>query len=351
MNNNTLAVVSQSGESLSFFDLGSGERIKQLSNLTKEPHELQYDPKTNLLYLTHTYEHGMYGNHGEYSHEITIIDCSNKMCGIDTIDVSPYRGPHGMALDRQHDILYVSVEGGMSDANAGGGIIGIDLRTRKVVKAIGSGHSSHWFVMTPDGKKAYTCNKEAGYTSVLDLEKQKMVGKINLDGGCEQPGISNDGRWAYFPTPQLSFVGVTNPSIEVIDTTTDEIVRSIPMDLGALAVHVDSKDRLLVGQYRLDFDEKAKRPVPLNGRLLVLSPEAQGYCELGTVDVELMPLTVFASPDASRAFVSNIFSGTVTIVDMDAMKVEKTLEVDIVHRKDKAMHQGAHGLALVPRTW
>ena len=55
MNNNTLAVVSQNGESLGFFDLSTGERIKQLSNFTKEPHELQLDPRTNLLYLTHTY--------------------------------------------------------------------------------------------------------------------------------------------------------------------------------------------------------------------------------------------------------------------------------------------------------
>jgi DNA-binding beta-propeller fold protein YncE len=348
MDNNTLAVVSQSGESLNFFDLSSGKRTAQLSNLTKEPHELQYDPRTTLLYLTHTYEHGMYGNHGEYSHELSIIDCNDQMRVVDTIDVSPYKGPHGMALDRQHDILYVSVEGGMSDSTADGGIIGIDLKTRKIVKAIGSGHYSHWFVMTPDGKKAYTSNKEAGFISILDLEKEKMIGKIDIDGGCEQPGISNDGRWAYFPTPQLSFKGVTNPSIKVIDTRTDEIVKSIPMDLGALAVHIDSKDRLLVGQYRLEFDEKAKRPVPLSGKLLTLSREDRGYSELGAVDVELMPLTVFSSPDGSRAFVSNIFSGTVTIVDMDVMKVERTLDVDTVHRQDKAMHQGAHGLALVP---
>ena len=349
-NNNLLAVVSQSGESLSFFDLSSGKRTGQLSNLTSEPHELLLDRRTNLLYLTHTYEHGMYGNHGKYSHELSVIDCANGRQVVDTIDISPYKGPHGINLDQLHDILYVSVEGGIPGSSPGGGIVGIDLKTRKVVKAIGSGHYSHWFVMTSDGKKAYTCNKEAKFISIIHLENEKLAGKIDIDNGCEQPGISKDGRWAYFPTPALSMSGhsPTEPYIQVIETSTDKIVKYIPMDLRAMVVYVDAKDRLLLGQYNLEFDEKAKKPIPHNGKLLVLAPEDEGFTELGTVDVEEMPLTVFSSPDGSRAFVSNIFSGTVTIVDMNAMKGERTLEVDTVRRQDKTMHQGAHGLALIP---
>jgi hypothetical protein len=349
MDNNTLAVVSQSGESLSFFDLSSGKRLGQLSNLIKEPHELQLDPRTNLLYLTHTYEHGMYGNHGKYSHQLSVIDCANGRRIVDTIDVSPYKGPHGMALDQVSNILYVSVEGGIPNSENGGGIIGIDLTTRKVVKAISSGHFSHWFVMTPDGRKAFTCNKEAGFVSVIDLEKEKLAGKIEMNGGCEQPGISKDGRWAYFPNPTLSMKeALADPCIKVVDTTTHEIVRTIRMDRGALCVHVDSKDRLLVGQYSLKFEEQAERPTPLNGRLLILAPEDQAFAELGSVEVELMPLTIFSSPNADRAFVSNIFSGTVTVVELEKMLVKRTLEIDTVRREDKYLHQGAHGLELVP---
>jgi hypothetical protein len=99
--------------------------------------------------------------------------------------------------------------------------------------------------------------------------------------------------------------------IEVIDPSTDKIVDSIPVDLGAMVIHVDAKDRLLVGQYSLEFDQKAKRPIPYNGKLLIFAPEDQGFAELGIVDVEFMPLTVFSSFGGDRAFVSNIFSGTV----------------------------------------
>ena len=349
MDHNTLAVVSQSGESLSFFDLLTGKRTNHLADLTKEPHELQLDPRTNLLYVTHTYEHGMYGNHGEYSHDISVIDCANGQNIIDTIDVSPYKGPHGMALDQTHNILYASVEGGISGSEAGGGIIGIDLKTRKVIKAIGSGHYSHWFVMTLDGKKAYTCNKEADYISVIDLQDEKMVGRIEMEGGCEQPGISKDSRRAFFPNPTLSMKGpATGTYIKVVDTTIDKIVDSIPLDRGALCVHVDAQDRLLVGQYSISFGRAGERPVPSNGKLLILASHNQGFSKLGEVEVGLMSLTIFSSPDGKRAFVSNIFAGTVTVIDMSAMKVERTLEVDTVKREDKYLHQGAHGLALVP---
>ncbi|KIW88915.1 uncharacterized protein Z519_10399 [Cladophialophora bantiana CBS 173.52] len=36
----TLAVVSQSGSSISFFDLGSGERTAYMTDIIPEPHEL-----------------------------------------------------------------------------------------------------------------------------------------------------------------------------------------------------------------------------------------------------------------------------------------------------------------------
>lgn len=164
------------------------------------------------------------------AYELSVINCRKQRTIVDTIDISPYKGPHGIALDQARDILYVSVEGGIPGSKAAGGIVGIDLATRKVVKAIASGHYSHWFVMTPDGRKAYTCNKEAGFVSVVDLIREKLLGKIDMAGGCEQPGISRDGRWVYFPNPTLSMKGpVEKPCINVVDTSIDKVVKSIPM--------------------------------------------------------------------------------------------------------------------------
>lgn len=339
----TLAVISQSGQSVSFFDLASGERTAHLSDLIAEPHELCFDWQRNLLYVSHTYQHGHFWVHGDYSHEISVIDCVTKKC-IDIINVFPGLGPHGLAIDEQRDILYASVE--ELEKGLGGGLIGVDLKTRMATKSIESKSKPHWFVMTPDGRKAYTCNKTQPFISVLDLNKGSMLGKIDVPS-CEEPGMSLDGKFAYFPTPGLTFgQNPPNACIQVIDTATDEIVKSFSTDLGAQSVHVTSLRTVIVSKYSFDPEASATAPKAQAGRLALYS--ADTYALLGEATVELAPLTIRSSADGKTAFVANIFSGTVTIVDLTTMTVIRTLNIDITPNPAKKFHQGAHGMAIIP---
>ncbi|KAF2214099.1 hypothetical protein CERZMDRAFT_96128 [Cercospora zeae-maydis SCOH1-5] len=374
----TLAVVSQSGESLSFYDIDSGEKTGHISNLIAEPHELCYDDRTNLLYVTHAYAHGWYVSHGEDGTTISIIDCTQRQV-IDTIDITPYGGPHYALLDKSRNILYSSVEAGLNDA---GGIIGIDLHTNKIIQAIPSGAKTHWFVMTPDGRKAYTCNKEAGFVSVLDLHQGIMIAKIELAGGCEQPGISIDGEFVYFPIPmpqkkssdhfEFSSSSTVNENedkdnknenekkeastakqssiVQIISTSTNTLSTTtiIPLPSSGLTIHVDTHNRLLVGQFRLD--RTTSPPQQLPGKLSIFSGPEGNFEHLATFDTELAPLTIASTTDGKWAFVANIFSGTVTVVDLEGMRVEegKRIVVDVEHREDKGMLQGAHGMVVVP---
>ncbi|KAM3416250.1 hypothetical protein BST61_g7856 [Cercospora zeina] len=370
-----LAVVSQSGESLSFYDIESGEKTGHISNLIPEPHELCYDDRTDLLYVTHAYAHGWYVSHGEDGKTISIIDCTQRKV-IDTIDITPYGGSHYALIDKSRNILYSSVEAGLEGA---GGIIAIDLRTKKIIQAIPSGAKTHWFVMTPDGKKAYTCNKEAGFVSVIDLHQNIMIAKINLAGGCEQPGISNDGQYVYFPIPtpmpnnKRSFssdhFGSSSSTendnateqhkqqqssiIQIISTSSDTLSpTTIPLPYSGLTIHVDIHDRLLVGQFRVDRTITTSPPKMLPGKLSIFSGPTQDFAHLAALDTELAPLTITSTADGKRAFVANIFSGTVTVVDLEEMRVEeeKRIVVDDVLRKDlgKEMLQGAHGMVVLP---
>ncbi|GAB7330398.1 hypothetical protein MBLNU13_g02018t1 [Cladosporium sp. NU13] len=342
----TLAVVSQSGQTLNLFDLTSGVRTGQVTGLIAEPHELCFDDSTGLLYISHAYQHGWYTSHGAFVSLISIFDFKTRAV-VDTIDISPYLGPHYLQIDKGRNLLYASIEGGISEETPdSGGIVGIDLHTRTVTKRIASGHKSHWFVMTPDGSKAYTCNKEAGFISVIDLVKEQLLRTIAMPGGCEQPGIARDGSFAFFPSPAIGQVGYT-PCIKVIDTGLDEITHSIPLETGAVTVHVNSQDRLLVGLYRIQVDEKTSNPIPSYGGVACFQSIGSGYNRAGTVETGLIPLTITSHPDGNTAYVSNIFSGTLSVVDMRTMSVEKILEVDTEKREDKAMHQGAHGIALM----
>lgn len=342
----TLAVVSQSGQTLNLFDLTSGLRTGEVTDLIAEPHELCFDERTGLLYISHTYQHGWYASHGAFVSFISVFDSKTRAV-VDTIDISPYLGPHYLQIDKGRDMLYASVEGGIvKESPESGGIVGIDLHTRTVTKRIASGHKSHWFVMTPDGSKAYTCNKEAGFISVIDLVAERLLQTIAIPGGCEQPGISRDGSFAFFPSPAIGQIGYA-PCIKVVDTGLDEISHSIPLETGAVTVHVDSQDRLLVGIYRIHVDEKTSKPIPSYGGVSCFQSIGSSYEQIGTVEAGLVPLTITSHPDGNTAYVSNIFSGTLSIVDTNKMSVKKVLDVDTEQRKDKAMHQGAHGIALM----
>lgn len=261
---------------------------------------------------------------------------------IDIIDISPAKGPHFSVIDSTNDILYACAEGGLEgDKPNAGGVIGIDLKTNKVVKSIPSGYKSHWFVCTPDFRKAYCCNKDGGFISVIDLENEQLIKKIDAPAGNEQPAMSKDGRFAYFPSPTITVgmqEGYKDLSITVIDTSTDEIVHHIPVAHQPLGTHVTANDLLLVGLHT---------PAGAEGRMLIISHHGDGFREIGAVPVGHGPLTLTSDADGKTAFVAGTFAGSVTIVDLEKVEVVRTLEVDSVRRQDKEMHCGAHGMAII----
>ena len=334
----TLAIVSQSGNSISFFDLSSGERTAQMVDLIPEPHELLYDGKRKVMYCSHAYHHGHFWSHGENGYQISVIDPEKKEV-VDIIETRPAFGPHGLVLDEKRDVLWCSYE--EHEESPGGGVIAIDLNTHKIVKRVGSGTKSHWFVVTPDGKKAFTCNKTADFISVLDLEKEEMIGKIVTPGGTEECSISLDGSHAYFPAPGTQFGKVPEkPEVLVIDTATNEVVHSIALGSGAQGTYVAGDGRILVGEYRYVDG------TPMNGRLSVYDGKTYKLC--GQTDIEKMPLTLRASPDGKLGFTANIFSGSVSVINLSTMEVLKTLVVDEERSKFSNQLQGAHGMVYFP---
>lgn len=335
----TLAVVSQSGQTLSFFDVDTGKQAGIIKDLIAEPHELCFDPSRKALYVSHAYRHGHYWAHGDDTPDISIVDV-NKQLVIGTINISPFRGPHGLRLDPSKDLLYSSVEQGF-DENGPGGVICIDLKSKKVIGSAASGSKSHWAVITPDRTKAYTCNKTDPFVSVLDLKTWKLSKKIGVPGS-EELDISTDGRHVYVPTPSTTFgKDAVDPCFKVIDTNTDEIVKSVPLAQGPSSIHVTSRGAILVGQYRLEGGSfKTSKP----GCLSLYSPRS--FELLGNVDVGEYPLTLRSSADGAIGFTANILKGTVTVVDLDSLKVLQTIDVDTSPRADKQGHQGAHGMAI-----
>ncbi|WP_232667416.1 YncE family protein [Pseudonocardia sp. TRM90224] len=315
-----LAVVSQSGPTITFFDAHDHTRLAVLE-LPAEPHELLFDPTRRLLYATITYAGGYYGANTGRRHEVVVIDPDRRVV-VDTLDLSPEHAPHGMSLDQTRGLLYVSVE---EREDVSGGVVVVDTANRAAIARIDTGAPGpHWFVSTPDGTRGFATNKEAPFVSVVDLVERRMVDRVAVqrsEGAAPTP----DGKQVVVAAP---------PGLLVLDATTGRPVHEVRIDGDVLPVHTTASGDVLAGELR----RQSGSLVP--GRLHV--HEAGSYALRGTVDVGRFPLTITSSPDGRRAYLSAVMDSTVTVVDLERLEVLDTLTVE------RAGEPGAHGLAYIP---
>ncbi|MFF4159862.1 YncE family protein [Streptomyces sp. NPDC001678] len=331
-----LAVVSQTGPTVTFFDAVTHERLNVVE-VPAEPHELCFDPDHRVLYCVSTYVHGYYHRHDGEARQITVIDVDTHAV-VDVLDTAPDHAPHGLALDRARGLLYVSVE---ANGTEPGGVVVYDTATRERrgrIPVMADG--PHWVEITPDGRRGYTTNKEAPFVSVLDLERGEFSGRIEVPGS-EGLDVSPDGAFVYVAAPKGDFAAepAARPGVRVIDTASGEIVRTLYTEGIVFPVHTAATGAVLAGELRMEKGEGGGLGKQGNGVLTVFAP---GSLEVaGQVEVGAFPLTVTSSPDGRTGYVSAVLSSTVTVVDLTVPKVLATLEVG---RADEA---GAHGLAYI----
>ncbi|MEV0374514.1 YncE family protein [Streptomyces sp. NPDC050636] len=331
-----LAVVSQTGSTVTFFDAATHER-RDVLQLPPQPHELCFNPDRRLLYCASTYTSGFYHANEGRSHEITVIDVDTRTI-VDTLTTAPDHAPHGLALDRARARLYVSVEATETEP---GGVVIIDTRTHERLGRIPTmAPGPHWFIISPDGHRGYTTNKEAPFVSVVDLDRGVFAGRIDVPGS-EGLDISHDGRHLYVATPKADFNGppAEQPGVQVIDTSTGKAVRTLTTREQVMPVHVTATGAVLAGELRTGTAQGGPLGSQLPGALTVFAPGT--LARVGEVQVGRFPLTITSSPDGRLGYVSGVVSNTVTVVDLENLQPIATLDVD---RDDNS---GAHGLAYI----
>lgn len=337
----TLAVVSQSGPTVSFFDAATDRHLSTLE-LPAEPHELCFDPVERVLWCTTTYHSGYYHAHTGRRTELTAVDPDTHRI-VEVVDLAPEHGPHGLALDPARGRLYVSVEG---SADRPGGIVVVDTRTRRPLGRIDTdAPGPHWFAIDPSGRTGCATNKEAPFVSVVDLERGTLTAKAEVPGS-EGLALSADGTRAYVAAPYAAFSTATatdapTPGIRVIDTRTATVTETLPTENVVLPVHLTSTGRLLVGEVRMAPDPASPLGRHAPGRLTVFC--AESHRQLGQLEVGLTPLTITSSPDGRLAYVACAVSSTVDVIDLEDLRTLTRLDIP------KQGEAGAHGLAYIPR--
>ncbi|MEW2436608.1 YncE family protein [Streptomyces caniferus] len=336
-----LAVVSQSGPTVSFFDAATDRQLGTLE-VPAEPHELCFDPTQRLLWCATAYHSGYYHANSGRRTELTVIDPDTRRI-VEVVDLAPEHGPHGLALDTARRRLYVSVEG---SADRPGGVVVIDTETRRPLGRIDTdAPGPHWFAIDPAGRTGYATNKEAPFVSVVDLERGVLTAKAEVPGS-EGLAVSADGTHLFVASPYAGSFSATaeeRPAtgIRVIDAMTASVVDTLPTEDIVLPVHLTSTGKLLAGEVRTAPDPASRLGRHAPGRLTVFSADTRK--QLGAVEVGHFPLTTTSSPDGRTAYVSCVASSTVDIIDLETL--EGLARLDIA----KLGEPGAHGLAYVPR--
>ncbi|MFI5805068.1 YncE family protein [Streptomyces sp. NPDC051561] len=334
-----LAVVSQSGPSVSFFDAATDRHLSTL-RLTAEPHELCFDASERLLWCTTAYHSGYYHAHSGRHTVLTAIDPDTHRI-VEVVDLAPEHGPHGLALDVGRGRLYVSVEG---SADRPGGVVALDTKTRKPLGRIDTdAPGPHWFAIDPTGGRGYATNKEAPFVSVVDLDRGTLAAKIEVPGS-EGLAVAADGAYVYVAAPYAGFAaGPEAPAtgVRVIDTRTATVVDTLGTENVVVPVHLTSTGKLLAGEARMAVDPADPLGHHAPGQLTVF--DADTRTRLGQLPVNRFPLTLDSSPDGRLAYVACVVSSTVDIIDLETHRTLASLNIP------KLAEPGAHGLAYIPR--
>ena len=270
-------------------------------------HELAVSPDSRFAYVP-IYGNSGVGKPGTDGSTIDVIDLQERKL-VATIDLGKPLRPHRAEFGPD-GLLYFSAE--LDNA-----LDVIDPSTRKVLAEIPTGASeSHMFIISPDGRRAYTANVGPGSVSVLDLKKRALVTVIPVAKTVQRISISPDGKRVFTHDQN-------NPRIAIIDTATDKISGWI--DLPATVY--------------------SSSPTPDGRKLLAASPSGK----LFVIDLETSKLEhsfpipaasgeLLITPDGKFAFVSCPQSGVIEVFDIPGNKLLEPIKLT----------RGVDGLAWAP---
>jgi DNA-binding beta-propeller fold protein YncE len=296
-----LLMVDKMGGRVLFFG-PSGERelgeLRPSADPALRPHEVAISPDARTAYVS-VYGDGVFGNNPHPGHTIAIIDLSTRRM-VGSIDVSPYRAPHGMQVDAAGR-LYVACD--LDDK-----VLVVDPATRQIEAAIDVGEAGHWIALAPEEGRLYvSAHGTTPFVSVIDVHSRRVIDRIRIEHGTMGITASPDGR-------TLLAADASEPILHIISTRTDgEIGR----------VRVQDYDR---GLYKVFYSPDGRYVLTClpTGQINIFNAADLGAAQR-VVHSPGTALMGFAfSADGQSALTGNHGQGTVSRIDLGAGRITDT---------------------------
>ncbi len=230
-----LVVVEKSGHSVSFYDVGSGSRLKTVA-LPEYPHEMVVDSRGRFAYVGH-FGVRMSAVVGEGGAAVFVIDLVTREL-VRTIDIRPFNRIHGMGIDRRDRVYALSEEKAT--------LLGFDdpATATAPTRAVHTGGiKTHLFSLTGDGERAYV-TALLSHTVSLVRPHDATAPPVLMTPGLRPEGssLSVDER--------TLFVGArSDSSVVAVDARTMRVKKTVEIGGDPLRVYTIDDDRILVANY------------------------------------------------------------------------------------------------------
>ena len=292
-----LLVANKGAQSMGIIDPGSAKQLAEVPEGGVTGHELIASPDGRFAYVP-IYGNSGVGKPGTDGRNMVVFDiASRKVAG--NVDFGKGVRPHCPMFGPKDGLLYVSTELDQT-------ISIIDPKTLKIVGTVPTGQpESHMFIISHDGRRAYTANVGPGTVSVLDLENRKTLTIIPISKQTQRISISNDDRLV-FTADQIT------PQLAVVDTATNKVKAWVPLPAAGYGTSPTPDGRWLVVA------------VPKANKVAVVDLTTMKVAHL--VDVPSAPQETLVRPDGKMAYVSCDASNKVAAISTSTWKVEQLID-------------------------
>ena len=304
--NGTLLVANKGDHALGIIDPATGKQVADVAENGVTGHEVIASPDGKTAYVPIYGDSGV-GKPGSNGTNMVAIDiASRKIVG--SLDFGHGVRPHCPHFGPKNGLLYVSTE-------LDNTISIIDPKTMKIVGSVPTGQAeSHMFVISHDGKRAYTANVGPGTVSVIDLDARKVLKVIPISSNTQRISLSVDGSMV-FTSDQ------TKNRLAVIDTATDAVKSWVDLPGHGYGTAPTPDGKWLVVA------------VPNVNQVAVVDLKTLQVAH--TISVPKAPQEVLVRPDGQMAYVSCDSSGKVAAIRISDWKVDSLIDAG----------KGADGLA------
>jgi YVTN family beta-propeller protein len=302
----TLLVLNKSDDTVSFIDLKSIE-IRATLPTGDGPHEVAVSSDGKTAVVTN------YGDNTNPGKTLTVVDVPGKKV-VRTIDLGTYSRPHGIVW-LQGDEVAVTVE-------ASKALLIVGVNDGKVKHAIATDQAgTHMVAVSSKHRRAFTANIGSGSTTVIDLASHKRVTDVVTGKGAEGIAVAPDGSEVWVTNRESNTVSVVDPATLKITATLEPgkmpiRVKFTPDGTRALVSNAVSGDVAI-------FDTVTKKkitslPMQKPGEQLPKDDVKRMASQFGSGPV---PVGILMPDDLQLAFVANTNFDTVTVIDLDSLRV------------------------------